>query len=265
MFLTLFVVITSVQISPASPASAASAEWLDTSNVSQGVIGIHYNAPQDKRTKLMISKDASSYTYNLYSSEPNETFPLQLGSGTYKISILENTTGNKYKYVYSESLEASISDPTAVYLSSVQNVKWEKDDRAIQKAKQLTQNASTDKEKVAAIYTYIVSNVKYDYALAANVSKDYIPDIDKTLAVKKGICYDYASLFAAMLRSVDVPTKLVMGQSSYVSEYHAWNEVLLNGQWVTVDTTVDAGLGKAKQSAVSFVKSASKYTAAKYY
>ncbi|MDT3429046.1 transglutaminase-like putative cysteine protease [Paenibacillus forsythiae] len=263
LLLILFIVATSVPVTPAAAASGGS-EWLDTSNVSQGVVGIQYNAPQGKRTKLMITKDGSSYTYNLFASKPNESFPLQQGSGSYKVSILENISGNKYKVIYSDSIDLSVSDPNAVYLSSVQNVKWNSSDKAIQKAKQLTRNADTDKEKVTAIYNYIVSNVKYDYALAATVPSDYVPDIDRTLASKKGICYDYASLFAAMLRSVNVPAKLVMGESSYVSQYHAWNEVLIDGQWATIDTTVDAGLGKSNKK-VSLVKSASKYTGVKYY
>lgn len=67
-----------------------------------------------------------------------------------------------------------------------------------------------------------------------------------------------------MLRSVDVPAKLVMGNTSYVTQYHAWNEVLLNGKWVTIDTTVDAGLAKSDKK-TDLIKASSKYTAAKYY
>ena len=47
-----------------------------------------------------------------------------------------------------------------------------------------------------------------------------MPDIDAVLAEKKGICFDYAALMAAMLRSQGVPTKLVTGYTG--SSYHAW-------------------------------------------
>lgn len=67
-----------------------------------------------------------------------------------------------------------------------------------------------------------------------------------------------------MLRSVDVPAKLVMGNTSYVTQYHAWNEVLMDGKWVTIDTTVDASSAKSKKN-TDFIKASSKYTAAKYY
>jgi transglutaminase/protease-like cytokinesis protein 3 len=263
MMMALFVLITAVPVSTAQAASV-DASWLITSKVAQGVIGINYDIPKDKRIKLMITKDNSSYTYNLYASGQAEDFPLQQGNGTYKVSVLENTTGNKYKSLYSEVVDVTMSDSNSVYLGSVQNVKWSSSDKAILKAKELTKGKTTDEEKVKAIYNYVVANVQYDYSLANNVTTDYIPNINNTLNTKKGICYDYASLFAAMLRSVDVPAKLVMGNTSYVTQYHAWNEVLMDGKWVTIDTTVDASAAKSKKNA-DFIKASSKYTAAKYY
>ncbi|WP_229522179.1 transglutaminase-like domain-containing protein [Paenibacillus monticola] len=263
MLLTIFVMATSVQLTSAQAAGIETG-WLNTSQLNQGIIGVQYDVPKDKRIKLMITKGSSSYTYNLYASGQTEIFPLQQGNGSYKVSVLENTTGNKYKALYSEVVDLSLNDANAVYLSSVQNVKWSSSNKAILKAKQLTLGKSTDQEKVKAIYNYIVANVQYDYSLASSVTTDYIPNIDNTLASKKGICYDYSSLFAAMLRSVDVPAKLVMGNSTYVTQYHAWNEVLLNGKWVTIDTTVDAGLVKSNK-AVELIKNSSKYTAVKYY
>lgn len=260
--LSMLVVLSSISIGSAQAASDTS--WLNTAKLDQGVIQVQYSAPQDKRTKVMITKDGTSYTYNLLAAKPTETFPLQQGNGSYKVSILENTTGNKYKVISSETLDLSLSDANAVYLSSVQNVKWNNSDAAIIKARQLTQGKKTDKEKVQAIYNYIITNVKYDYALAGSVTTDYIPNINNTLTTKKGICYDYASLFAAMLRSVDVPTKLVMGNTSYVKEYHAWNEVLLDGKWVTIDTTVDAGLAKSAKAS-GLIKASNKYAPAKFY
>ncbi|WP_379158716.1 transglutaminase family protein [Paenibacillus sp. sgz5001063] len=263
MLLTLFVVATSVQAGSAEAASTDTG-WLNRSKLDQGVIAVSYDVPKDKRIKLMVTKDNNSYTYNLYASKPTETFPLQQGNGSYKISVLENTTGNKYKVLSSETVDLRLDNVNTVYLSSVQNVKWSSSDKSVLKAAQLTQGLTTDEQKVKAIYNFIVSNVKYDYTLASTVTTDYIPNNDNTLLTKKGICYDYASLFATMLRSQGIPAKLVMGNTSYVTSYHAWNEVLLNGKWVTVDTTVDAGLGKSTQAA-ALIKVASKYTAAKFY
>lgn len=43
----------------------------------------------------------------------------------------------------------------------------------------------------------VIENISYDKELAANVSADYLPDIDVTMKTGKGICFDYASLMAA--------------------------------------------------------------------
>lgn len=242
-----------------APAALA-ASWLDDSKISSGTIGVQYQAESGARVKVMVTKDGTSYTYDLKNNGTEETFPLQLGNGTYKIAVLENTTGNKYKSVYSATKDVVIADSSTVYLGSTQNVNWAEAGDVIAKAKELTNGKDSDEAKVKAIYDYITANVTYDYDLAANVAAGYIPDLNNVLLVSEGICYDYASLFAAMTRSAGIPTKLLMGTSEYVKEYHAWNEVLLNGAWVTVDTTVDAGTGSA-----DIAKDSAKYNAAKVY
>lgn len=76
-------------------------------------------------------------------------------------------------------------------------------------AHQLTENLETDKEKLEAIYKYVVRNISYDYEKVNTICCRYNPDADSTLEEGKGICYDYASLTAAMLRSVSIPAKFV--------------------------------------------------------
>ena len=74
----------------------------------------------------------------------------------------------------------------------------------------------------------------------------FVPQLDEILSSKSGICYDYAALFAGMLRSEGIHTKLVKGYKNDMKEYHAWNEVLIDGIWVIIDTTYDAALNKQK-------------------
>jgi transglutaminase-like putative cysteine protease len=58
---------------------------------------------------------------------------------------------------------------------------------------------------VLTIKTYVDERIKYDYAFADSVTKkeivNYIPNPLNIWRTKKGICYDIASLFAAMCRS----------------------------------------------------------------
>lgn len=74
---------------------------------------------------------------------------------------------------------------------------------------------------VTNIYNYVISHITYDSYKAANVQSGYLPSVDSTLAAGTGICFDYAAVMAAMLRSQQIPTRLEVG---YVSggTYHAW-------------------------------------------
>ncbi|XEC92885.1 transglutaminase-like domain-containing protein [Paenibacillus tarimensis] len=236
---------------------------LNTDKVNVGAIGITYLAPKGKKTKVVIEKRDRRYIYNISAAKTYNDFPLQMGNGEYTIKVMENTTGNSYKVVAKEKVEVNIANDKLVYLNSVQNVRWDDSMEAVKKAKALTKNARNDSEKVKLIYNYIVNNIKYDFKKANEVNYDYLPDIDNTLKVKYGICYDYAALFAAMLRSADVPTKLVTGNTAFLDEYHAWNEVYIDGKWQIVDTTIGAS-EKASKKAEMF-KSKQQYMTAKEY
>ncbi|WP_337103189.1 transglutaminase domain-containing protein [Paenibacillus sp. YIM B09110] len=262
MIAVAFIMIASIKVTSAE--ASENTTWLNTASLDKGIVSVSYEVKANVKTKVMIAKGDNKYTYNMTASKKVEQFPLQLGNGDYTVSVLENTEGNKYKVVNKETVKLNLANNSVIYLNSVQNVAWTSSSLAIVKAKELTKNSKSDNEKVRAIYDYIINNIKYDYDLAANISTDYLPSIDKTLSTKKDICYGYSSLFAAMLRSVGVPTKLVMGDTEYVSVYHAWNEVFLNGKWVIIDTTVDAGLKKSNKK-FDLIKDASKYSAAKQY
>ncbi len=251
-------------ISPAFAAETTNSEWLDASNIDNGYIAVNYTPASAARTKVMIAKSGTTYTYDLNTVSAASNFPLQLGDGTYEVTLLENTSGNNYRKVSSDSLDVTLSNPNSVYLASTQNINWKNSPAVIAKARELTANATTDTAKAQAIYDYITSKVKYDYALAAALPAVYIPSPAQTLSSNKGICYDYASLNAAMLRSVGIPAKLDMGTSTKVKEYHAWNEVFLNGKWVVVDTTVDASMKQGGKK-TTLTTDASQYTAAKVY
>lgn len=100
-------------------------------------------------------------------------------------------------------------------------------------------DVKTDMDKVTAIYNYIAGHYTYDTKLANDITSGkvskYIPDTAATLNSNKGICYDLASLFAAMYRSQDIPCTLTKGCAG--SSYHAWNKVNVSGNWYQIDMT----------------------------
>jgi transglutaminase-like putative cysteine protease len=231
-----------------------------------GTIRVAYNSDNNKKLKLMVEKDSKRIYYNLRNDGTAESFPLQFGNGNYIISIMENIEGIKYRYITSETVKLALEDQNEVYLASIQNINWNEDMEAIKEAKELTKGLDNDQEKVKAIYDYIVNNIKYDMDKLKYLSTDYLPDNDATFTTNKGICYDYSSIFAAMLRGVGIPAKLVKGYSKDVNGYHAWNEVYNSdtGRWEIIDATYDSKM-KAEKVKYFMVKKGSSYSKVNEY
>lgn len=210
---------------------------VDCSDTANGVILVEYLG-QCEKVKVRITSGSSIYDYDL--DPGGSVFPLQSGSGAYNIKVLENVSGKTYAIALDMDFEARLSDSFRPFLMPAQYINYDSSCDCVYKAAQLCAGKSTDCEKAAAIFTYVTDNITYDKQLAAGVKSGYVPDPDKTLEKGSGICFDYASLFAAMCRSQNIPTKLVMG---YVrgDVYHAWNEVYLEDiGWVTADLFLDS-------------------------
>lgn len=255
---------TTTAVSEKQEVSESNGQLFDTSKTSIGLLRVNYSNNSGKRIKLSVAKGGNTYYYNLQAKGNTEYFSLQMGSGQYALSILQNTSGSSYQVVASQTIDVNISDPLKVYLNSIQNVNWNSSMAAIVKAKALTSGMGSDADKVNAIYNFVISNIHYDNNKLSSVSTDYIPSIDSTLRSGTGICYDYASLFGAMLRGVGVPAKLVKGYTPNAQGYHAWNEVYYGGRWVVIDTTYDSQMKAANQS-VSMIKSSSQYNKSREY
>ena len=251
----------------AGTALAAETTGLDLNNQENGSISYGLDASATGEFKLMLQKQGGTKYYYDLKQGHKESFALQFGNGEYTVTLLQKISGTQYRVLKAQKVTLELEDNKKVFLNSVQNVKWQDTDQAIIKAQALTANLKTDSEKIAAIYNYVINNVKYDQAKANTVKSGYLPNINTTYSTNKGICYDYASLFGAMLRSVGIPTKLVMGTSTYTKDtYHAWNEVYSSteNQWLTIDTTVDATL-KSAANTYQMKKDVTRYTVDKIY
>ena len=223
---------------------------LDYSNASQGYIMAKYSGTAKIKVLVYFNALSSYYQYDIASSGSYAVLPLQSGSGSYRIRFMENLSGNTYAELCSTQISAQV-EGWGCYLYPNQYVSYTLSSAAVAKAKTLCASSTNNAEKVAAIHKFITANVKYDYNKAKSVQSGYLPNVDSTLSSKKGICFDYSALMAAMCRSQGIPAKLVIGNASV--GYHAWNEVYLDG-WKRYDTTFDAVGQKVKS-----------YTAEKYY
>lgn len=239
--------------------NAADMTVADIARLDCGVVAI--SCCSTARLKVTVEKSDKMVTYDLRNDGITEYYPLQMGEGSYKVSVLENVSGTKYKYIEIKTIDLKLDDANDVYLASIQNINWNNDMKAIKKACELTEGLGTEREKINAIYEYLISNIKYDYDKLNTLKSGYLPDIDDTFEKGKGICYDYSSVFAAMLRSQGIPAKLVKGYTPAVDGYHAWNEVYMtdSGKWITVDLTYDARM-KSEKREYSIEKNAANYT-----
>jgi hypothetical protein len=120
-------------------------------------------------------------------------------------------------------------------------------------ASSITAGMQNDYEKVKAIHEWVSGNIWYDKDMAAN-SRNADVTVKFTLNNKRGICYSYAGLTAALLGAIGIPAKIVTGYAlgatgsdpavffdvSDNTESHAWNEVYVDGRWVITDVTWDS-------------------------
>lgn len=236
----LLITALTIMILPGAVFADSALAVIDKSLLDKGIITVSYAKAKETKAIVRITKDKVNYDYTLV---VGGQYPLQLGNGDYTIMVAEAVGGTKYKAIAQESVILNMQKENDVFLQSMVQVDWNKKTKSVIKALELTKNAKTDKEKVAAIYTYITKNFKYDYDKAKTVKTGYIPVLDDVYKASKGICYDYATTFAAMTRSLGIPTKLVMGYyAKNPTVYHAWNQVYLKdtNEWITVDSTNDA-------------------------
>lgn len=221
-------------------ASGNAKAAIDTSSASKGYVAAR--AKSDKKLKFQVSLNGQAYNYDLPKDGEPIVCPLSMGSGTYQLSILQNVDSNRYATLYATSVSADISNETAPYLIPSVFCEYTKKSRCVAKAGELTKSAANQGDALEAIYNFVVENVDYDKEKAGELSggSGYIPDPDETLASGSGICLDYASLTAAMLRSIGIPCKIVTGYVSGNDVYHAWNMVYIEGTWKTVSIDVQS-------------------------
>ncbi len=206
--------------------------YMDASNTSQGYVMVKYTG-RNVKIKIQIKKSGSSttYTYDINKRDAFEVFPFSEGDGSYTIKVFENISGTKYSQAFSKTLTVKLANQFLPFLYPNQYVDFTADSDVVAKAQELTSKSAIDVDKVGKIYDFVVGSFTYDREKAATVKSGYLPDTDYILSIKKGICFDYAAVMSAMLRSQNIPSKLVVGYTG--SAYHAWINVYIKGEgWV---------------------------------
>lgn len=217
----------SVVLTPAAPGTtvhSCDVAIIDTSNATEGYIMADYIGTVGKVKLRIKGPDNVTYTYDMHDGG-YEVFPLTAGDGMYNISVYENISGTKYSTALSADVDIRITNTFGPYLYPNQYVNFNASSLPVGKASELAYYADTDLEVVEAVYNYMIDNFTYDYDKAATVVSGYLPVVDDVYKANTGICFDYASVMATMLRSQRIPTRLEVGYMG--EEYHAWISVYI--------------------------------------
>lgn len=99
-------------------------------------------------------------------------------------------------------------------------------------SRMLTADLDSPLAKVRVLADWVYENLEKRPVLG-------IPDALTTLQTRMGDCNEHAALFAALARNAGIPTRVAAGVMFYEGAffYHAWNEVCLAGEWLSLDTT----------------------------
>lgn len=100
-------------------------------------------------------------------------------------------------------------------------------------------NGKTDREKVIALNRYLCGLMEYVVGVSATEQDIFSPH---QIPVQ-GRCSSYANAFSLLCGAAGIPCIVVS------SEDHSWNEVYVDGQWLTVDVSSNDAIGGAEQDA----------------
>lgn len=244
---------------------------IDYSNVGDGYVMVKFKKAMGPTLKCVVTTGNQAlndgYKYTL-SQNQFQVIPLTEGNANYHIYMLYEV-GGRYATELTLEMNVTITDQFGPYLRPNQFVNYNKNTKVVKKAASITKKCKTDLAKVKKVYNYVIKNFKYDKKLASSVQPGYVPNLNKIYSKKKGICFDYAAVMTAMLRSQGVPTKLVVGYTG--NAYHAWINVYskkkgriskmiyFNGKkWKLMDPTF-ASTSKSSKSIMKYIGNGKNY------
>jgi hypothetical protein len=133
-------------------------------------------------------------------------------------------------------------------------------------AEYLTNDFSTDLEKVRSIYIWIVHNIKgdmesqLDFVYNENsISLNKITS-ETVLKTRKAVCAGYSQLFADLCSHAGIEARVIVGTVKSADAFfgvdadqrafkgginHAWNAVKIDGSWFFIENTYGAAWGLA--------------------
>lgn len=210
--------------------------WLPVAYPAISVTGLQgdWAAMPSNRTVLSSATTASGQNYEVITHEPRPTLE-QIQAST---AVDDNPTRNP-----------ALALPTDLPRSIAEQ------------ALAITEGAATDYDKLRALQTWF-RGPDFEYSLDAPVEDGFdgtgVEAIDEFLRVRSGYCVHFASAFALMARTLDMPTRIVVGYLPGVAtgdqvdgepvysvtsaQLHAWPEVYFQDfGWIAFEPTKSRG------------------------
>lgn len=216
--------------------------YIDISKVHNGYVSMRYVGETDKKFRARVILGGEITTYVIH---PNQEyrFCFPYGPGEYEIIMFENTHDTRYRRVLSEKVDVSEDDYQKSLLCPATYYNYDKVQGVSMKAQDLWDVKKTDRENAKFVFDWVASSFKYDMERMNFVESGYLPDLSHVLEKGGGVCLDYSSLYASMLRSQGVPCQIVVGNEGVWGDMqcHAWCRALIDGKWTYIDPTFGSG------------------------
>lgn len=227
--------------------SDAENEQLDQTSISTDA-SMQFNRkikiPDTLYNELSLTIFTSAKEYGQYTSWVLDMIRLVKNEyGTWNIATSPVYEHNKIMYEKDKSVSEALKKTPSIR---------SEDAAVISIAQQLTANSANDYDKAAALHDWVCSYLYYDEdGLSSDITIPY--QATEVIKNQKAVCLGFATLYAALCRSLGIPCNVVSGyalgigndkvwsDSNIYTDYqnHAWNEVYVDGRWVIVDTTWD--------------------------
>jgi len=180
------------------------------------------------RLKLGIDKASGA----LIGEAPGQTVKSDIANGRY---IVSNAPGGDPQITATfDEIQKNLTATTEIPINHP---------KVVSLAKEAVFGADTTAKKVARLVRFVQLYIEDD------LSAEPLTLLDVIIR-RKGDCSEHALLFTALARSLAIPCRMVAGlvyggDTLRAFSPHAWNEVVVNGQWIPVDptwgqTTIDA-------------------------
>lgn len=208
---------------------------------------VHANANSGAHWALIRIKfgdKTEDVVFKIDSLEIQKMVSLRFGAGKYNISVFQTNDTEAYRssYTFISTFEIENVDQRDMSFLLPSDEVQSDDPKIIDLANQIIASAQTDTEKIRAIHDYVANLVSYDYdALINDKYKNNLMDALSVLERPLTVCSGYSNLTAALIRASGIRVRVVHGKALVKTGFmdHAWNEVLINSNWKSLDVTWD--------------------------